>query len=132
MFFAIVYMTDALCDNRNILSSGNAIMAKDFGLPTRNNARLMPYEWIQKIIGNERGAKAKLARAIDMEQDKLSKVFSGEREFTPKELLRVAKFLEISVEEVITGEKPAQKKTQMSSALRISPDQKIEITLKVV
>lgn len=91
------------CDNRKAMSSTNAIIAKDFICGVRDNVIAMKYSWIQKLIGNEYGAKAKLARHIGIGQDMLSKIFSGTREFTPKEILRVAQYFSISPEEVITG-----------------------------
>lgn len=91
------------CDNRKALSRENAIIAKDFICEVRNNAFAMKYDWIQKLLGNQYGAKAKLARHIGIGQDKLSKVFSGERDFTPQEILKVAKYFSIPLEEAING-----------------------------
>ena len=47
--------------------------------------------WIEENLGSERGAKAKLARAIPgLDGSKLSKILSGERDVSGEELLAMA------------------------------------------
>lgn len=60
----------------------------------RNNADMfvVDAEWIKKRLGDDRGRKAELARAMGIEADKLSKILGGTRNIKAEEVPKILKF----------------------------------------
>lgn len=63
----------------------------------------MAYEWIEKEIGSEHGAKSEFARAIGIGSDQVSKIFSGTRAITMAEGIKIAKYFRKPVSWIIDG-----------------------------
>jgi len=91
------------CDNRKFKSSINAIIATDKFCDFRNNRKIMEFEWIKERVDKERGLQARLAEFIGISSDKLNKTLTGVRKFKPPELLKVAEYFRLSINEVMTG-----------------------------
>lgn len=99
------------------MSSDIVITTKDILCDLRNTRlRMVGYPWIRQWLKEERKSQAALARAINLDGPQMTRSLDGERDFTPKELIQVAKFLDKSIDEVLTG-KSAEKLRDSEVAL---------------
>lgn len=83
------------CDNRSIQSSRYTANFAHIGqCAIRNNAFMETIDgkWIDRHLTGKRGEKARLARAIGISGDQLSKILSGVRAVQPSETPKVLAF----------------------------------------
>lgn len=84
------------------------MLASDSFCVSRNSDPHMEYEWIENRLGprgNNEGkpTRADLARYMKIGPDKITRIFNGEREVSPDEIIKIARFFNISIEEAMTG-----------------------------
>lgn len=101
------------------------MLENDTTCEIRNNAPIMAYEWLQTRFGkrgNKEGkpTQAELARHLDIPQNYLTKLFSGERGMQIEEIIPIANFFDITAEEVLTGKpKDSEKKLVVKNIARL-------------
>lgn len=85
-------------------------MAKDAYCDLRNTAKRMKkytiYYWIVDILAERDIKQAEMARSMDLDGPKLSRLLGGEREMRPDEAIKISRFLNMPVDWVLTGESP--------------------------
>jgi plasmid maintenance system antidote protein VapI len=62
-------------------------------------------KWIEARLSGERGQKAKLAEALGVKSDKISKIIKGERQVQPEEVPVILRFFGLHLEVISDREK---------------------------
>lgn len=67
-----------------------------------NMSKYTKYIWISSRL-QERGAQIALGKYLGLDSGKMSRTLNGERKMLPKEAVMIAKYFDISLDEVLTG-----------------------------
>jgi transcriptional regulator with XRE-family HTH domain len=87
-----------------------------------NNMSHVDAEWIRTRLSGKRGERARLAEAMGIDNDKMSRIMQGKRRVQPEEIPKVLEFFG----ETLTGEHDRAKRKAIQKLTKLSPEKLAE------